>query len=81
MYVILHVLLSYQVHLRSTLWQSPRNLPNSEAQRCLPVDPQAQSLQFYQRQNCSAHGFRFRGIVILMILYSLSSKYNLTDEK
>ncbi len=50
-----------QVHVRPAVRQSLRNLPETEAQRCLPADPQTQPFRLHRGQDRSPHGLWQRG--------------------
>ena len=45
-----------KVHVRPAVRQSLRDLPETEAQRCLPADPQTQPVRLHRGQDRSPHG-------------------------
>lgn len=45
-----------QVHVRPAVRQSLRNLPEAEAQRRLPADPQTQPVLLHRGQDRAPHG-------------------------
>lgn len=51
----------FQVHLRPAIRQSLRNLPETEAQRCLPAHPQTRPFLFHWGQDRTPHGLWQRG--------------------
>lgn len=49
-------LMLLQVHIRPAVRQSLRDLPETEAQRCLPADPQTQPFLLHRGQDRTPHG-------------------------
>lgn len=65
-----------QIHVRPAVRQSLGNLPETEAQRRLPADPQTRPFLLHRGQDHTTHGLRQRskgpGKNVHILLFSLS---------